>query len=70
MSAPSFGNTWDDQVLRKEEWLARHPDWTILDPRASAGNHTAISPDGTTVLNRRELRLLMDDLEKLTQSPA
>ncbi len=54
-----------DQVPRLRAWKVSHPGWDICPPNAvTGGNWRATSPDKTIEVTERELRDLLDELEK------
>jgi hypothetical protein len=59
---------WTDQVVRKDKFLAAHPEWSIVYVR-SAGYFEASRDNPNTVITDYELRFLLDRVEKATPAP-
>lgn len=65
----------EDQVVRKVRFFAAHPEWHFIsptEPRSLLKGETcwqAIGPGGRTV-RERELRDLLDELEKIVGETA
>jgi hypothetical protein len=58
-----------DQVQRKLEFLAKHPEWSMTFVR-SAGYHEAVREDesGVTVLTSYRLQDILGKVERLIES--
>jgi hypothetical protein len=58
---------WTDQVVRKEKFLAAHPEWTIVYVK-SAGYFEASRDDPNTVITDYQLQHLLDRVENATRA--
>ena len=56
---------WTDQVVRKEKFLADHPEWNIVYVK-SAGYFEASRDDPNTVITDYQLQHLLDRVEDAT----
>lgn len=54
-----------DQVVRKEKFLAEHPEWSIVFVR-SGGYFEATRDEPNTVITDYQLRCLLDRVERAT----
>lgn len=67
MAGSGSGWAWSDDVLRKDQFLAEHKDWSIRFVR-TMDYYEAIreEPSGETTITDKRLGLLMDRVEAAT----